>query len=113
MLFYTVLALAAYGAAPAAAEFGYRYCNKGTPGNGDCEKLHKANTYCCLNEAIGDFNTPRWATFVGVNPQGKTYCSDSKGNGGYLYCCVPTPKDQVAHAPKGEKLPPRAPQVGE
>ncbi|KAG5952991.1 hypothetical protein E4U53_007276 [Claviceps sorghi] len=48
MLFHTVLALAAYAAAPVAADVGWRYCNQGTYGDGGCEQ-NNAWTYCILH----------------------------------------------------------------
>ncbi|KAG5974536.1 hypothetical protein E4U55_008177 [Claviceps digitariae] len=58
------------------------YCNGGTGGNGDCERM-KFHTYCCSFTKHGPYKTPRTVVLAGVNSQNDGRCDNG---GGDIYC---------------------------
>ncbi|KAG5952317.1 hypothetical protein E4U53_001097 [Claviceps sorghi] len=112
MLFPTILALAAYATPLVAGDFGWQYCNKGTYGNGDCEK-HGAWTYCCGHKKIDAFTIPRWTTVLSATTQGIHTCTDftNRYSGGNIMCALDKPPRGAPRAPNGEDLPIFAPTM--
>ncbi|KAG6011546.1 hypothetical protein E4U43_008245 [Claviceps pusilla] len=61
------------------------YCNAGTEGNNNCEKMGW-NTYCCIKSKRGPYQTPRTVVLRGRNSVGDLWCDGGNGDIGDIYC---------------------------